>query len=53
MPLIVANPRGIRKGVHILRTKDDKVWFEGDMFTGILTKGQEKRLKDERFLIDG
>ncbi len=53
MALVVANPRRIQPGVHIFTTKDGRRWFEGEAFTGSITKKQEADLKAGGYLING
>ncbi len=48
MTYVVANPRGIPKGVRILRI-GNKEWFEGDVYDGPTKEGR----KPHRFVADG
>ena len=48
---VVANPRNIPKGVHVLRTDGDVLWYEGDDFIPKGMKDEElKELRSKGFL---
>jgi hypothetical protein len=45
---VVANPRGIPEGRHIISDKDGKRWFEGDAYDGDVSD----RLVSGGFLVE-